>query len=125
MAPTEILAGQHYQTISRLLEGQNIQVGLLTGSTKQSERVKLHQALQDGTMHLLIGTHALIEDTVLFKSLGFVIIDEQHRFGVEQRARLWKKNERTSSSRYGNDSHSYPQNIGHDLIRRFRCVCYR
>ena len=91
MAPTEILAGQHYQTISRLLEGQNIQVGLLTGSTKQSERVKLHQALQDGTMHLLIGTHALIEDTVLFKSLGFVIIDEQHRFGVEQRARLWKK----------------------------------
>ena len=91
MAPTEILAGQHYQTILRLLEGQDIQIGLLTGSTKQSERTKLHKSLQDGSLQLLIGTHALIEDTVLFKSLGFVIIDEQHRFGVEQRARLWKK----------------------------------
>ncbi|MDY0332577.1 MAG: ATP-dependent DNA helicase RecG [Bacteroidales bacterium] len=91
MAPTEILAEQHFRSISRLLEGQGVQVGLLTGSTKQAERTRLHRALQEGSMDILIGTHALIEDTVLFKSLGFVVIDEQHRFGVEQRARLWKK----------------------------------
>ncbi|MBP8999793.1 MAG: ATP-dependent DNA helicase RecG, partial [Bacteroidales bacterium] len=93
MAPTEILANQHYNTVSRFLKGQNIKVGLLTGNTKASERKALLESLQDGSLHLLIGTHALIEDTVTFKKLGFVVIDEQHRFGVEQRARLWEKTE--------------------------------
>ncbi|HPV88514.1 MAG TPA: ATP-dependent DNA helicase RecG, partial [Bacteroidales bacterium] len=91
MAPTEILANQHYNTISKFLKGQDVRVGLLTGSTKPAERKLLHESLQDGSLHLLIGTHALIEDTVTFQNLGFVVIDEQHRFGVEQRARLWKK----------------------------------
>ncbi|TAJ14184.1 ATP-dependent DNA helicase RecG [Marinilabiliaceae bacterium JC017] len=92
MAPTEILATQHYETISEMLEGMNIQVGLLTGSTKKSERAILHEKLQSGELQILIGTHALIEDTVQFHNLGLIIIDEQHRFGVAQRARLWKKN---------------------------------
>ncbi len=92
MAPTEILANQHFETISEQLSGLGLMVGLLTGSTKVAERRKLHQALQDGSMHILIGTHALIEDKVEFKNLGLAIIDEQHRFGVEQRAKMWKKN---------------------------------
>ena len=93
MAPTEILANQHYQTVCRFHEGQDVQIALLTGSTRQADRKVLHEALLDGSLDLLIGTHALIEDTVTFKNLGFVVIDEQHRFGVEQRARLWKKTE--------------------------------
>ena len=92
MAPTEILATQHFESISQMLEGINIQVGLLTGSTKKTQRDKLHTALQTGELNILIGTHALIEDTVRFHNLGLVVIDEQHRFGVAQRARLWKKN---------------------------------
>lgn len=92
MAPTEILAQQHYNSISALLSGMNIEIGLLTGSTKASERQAIHEKLQSGEMHILIGTHALIEDTVQFKHLGLVVIDEQHRFGVAQRAKLWKKN---------------------------------
>lgn len=92
MAPTEILANQHYQTIKEFLFGLDINVGLLTGSTKKSEREKLHNALITGDLQILIGTHALIEDTVQFDNLGLVIIDEQHRFGVAQRAKLWKKN---------------------------------
>lgn len=92
MAPTEILATQHYQTIKDLLFGLNINIALLTGSTKKSEREKTHNALLTGDLHILIGTHALIEDTVQFSNLGLVIIDEQHRFGVAQRAKLWKKN---------------------------------
>lgn len=93
MAPTEILATQHFETISKLIEPLNIKTALLTGSTKKSEREAIHSALRDGTMQILIGTHALIEETVVFNNLGLVIIDEQHRFGVEQRARLWKKNQ--------------------------------
>ncbi|MBT3384053.1 MAG: ATP-dependent DNA helicase RecG [Prolixibacteraceae bacterium] len=93
MAPTEILAQQHFQSISKFLEGMNIQVGLLTGSTKVSERKTLHEKLKSGELQILIGTHALIEDTVVFKNLGLVVIDEQHRFGVAQRAKLWQKNE--------------------------------
>lgn len=93
MAPTEILAQQHFQSISKFLEGMNIRVALLTGSTKVKERKVLHEALQSGEIQILIGTHALIEDTVIFKNLGLVVIDEQHRFGVAQRAKLWKKNE--------------------------------
>ena len=91
MAPTEILAQQHYRSISELLADMPINVGLLTGSTKSAERKELMEELKNGTLHILIGTHALIEDYVLFQNLGFVVIDEQHRFGVEQRAKLWTK----------------------------------
>jgi len=91
MAPTEILANQHFEGISELLKGMNIHVGLLTGSTKKKQRRILHENLLNGELNILIGTHALIEDTVQFKNLGLVVIDEQHRFGVEQRAKLWKK----------------------------------
>lgn len=92
MAPTEILATQHYETISQMVAPLGIRVELLTGSTKKKDRTALHEALLTGDIQILIGTHALIEDTVKFANLGMVVIDEQHRFGVEQRARLWKKN---------------------------------
>ncbi|MFO7615925.1 MAG: ATP-dependent DNA helicase RecG [Bacteroidales bacterium] len=91
MAPTEILAQQHYLTISRLLANLPVTVKLLTGSTRQGERAVLHEALREGELDILIGTHALIEDTVRFNNLGLAVIDEQHRFGVAQRARLWEK----------------------------------
>lgn len=91
MAPTEILAAQHYKTISKMLAGLNIEVALLTGSTRKAERSVLHQSLSEGKMQILIGTHALIEESVQFRNLGLVVIDEQHRFGVAQRARLWEK----------------------------------
>lgn len=94
MAPTEILATQHYAGISEQLKDMDIEVSLLTGSTKKSEREIIHEKLQNGEMHIIIGTHALIEDTVKFKNLGLVIIDEQHRFGVAQRSKLWTKNKR-------------------------------
>ena len=93
MAPTEILAQQHFQSISKFLQGMNIETGLLTGSTKTSERKIVHENLNSGKMQVLIGTHALIEDEVIFKNLGLVVIDEQHRFGVAQRAKLWQKND--------------------------------
>jgi ATP-dependent DNA helicase RecG len=92
MAPTEILATQHYNTLSKLLHGINIKISLLTGSTKKSSRKIIEDSLQDNTLKILIGTHALIEDNVRFSNIGIVIIDEQHRFGVAQRARLWEKN---------------------------------
>ncbi len=92
MAPTEILANQHFQTISELTKNQNITVGLLTGSKKTKHRRMLHEQLQNGEMNILIGTHALLEDEVIFKNLGLVVIDEQHRFGVAQRAKMWAKN---------------------------------
>lgn len=92
MAPTEILATQHYETISQMVAPLGIRVELLTGSTKKKDRTALHEALLTGDIQILIGTHALIEDTVKFANLGMVVIDEQHRFGVEQRAQLWKKN---------------------------------
>jgi len=91
MAPTEILAQQHFRSITAFLEGMDLEVRLLTGSTKKSEREVIHGGLLEGTLPILIGTHALIEETVQFKSLGLVVIDEQHRFGVAQRARLWEK----------------------------------
>ena len=94
MAPTEILASQHYESISELVAPIGIHVELLTGSTRKKERERIHEGLLTGDVNLIIGTHALIEDTVLFSNLGLVVIDEQHRFGVEQRARLWKKNNR-------------------------------
>lgn len=92
MAPTEILAKQHYVTITVLLQNMDIRVALLTGSTKRKDRVALHEGLISGEIQFLIGTHALIEDTVQFKNLGLVVIDEQHRFGVEQRSKMWRKN---------------------------------
>jgi ATP-dependent DNA helicase RecG len=92
IAPTEILANQHYQAVEELLEKMNLKVMLLTGSSTASERKKIHTALEDGSLNILIGTHALFEEKVRFKNLGFAIIDEQHRFGVAQRAKMWKKN---------------------------------
>jgi ATP-dependent DNA helicase RecG len=93
MAPTEILAMQHFNTLTMMTEGLGVKIALLTGSTPASYRKHIHEQLQSGELHILIGTHALIEEPVQFKNLGLVIIDEQHRFGVAQRARLWKKNE--------------------------------
>ncbi len=92
MAPTEILANQHFLGLSELAKTANINIQLLTGSTKTAERKIIHEALEYGSLHILIGTHALLEDKVQFKNLGLAVIDEQHRFGVEQRSKLWKKN---------------------------------
>ncbi|KGO91980.1 ATP-dependent DNA helicase RecG [Flavobacterium subsaxonicum] len=93
MAPTEILANQHFIGLSELAAPLGINIKILTGSTKTSERRIIHEALEDGSLHIIIGTHALLEDKVQFKNLGLAIIDEQHRFGVEQRSKLWQKNE--------------------------------
>lgn len=93
MAPTEILANQHFESISAFVKDMPIQVSLLTGSTTKKNREPIHAGLKDGSIHILIGTHALIEDGVEFKNLGLAIIDEQHRFGVAQRAKLWAKNQ--------------------------------
>jgi ATP-dependent DNA helicase RecG len=92
MAPTEILANQHYETISQLLKPLNINVGILTGSKGVKVRRIIHEQLQSGEMQILIGTHALLENVVQFKNIGLVVIDEQHRFGVAQRAKMWNKN---------------------------------
>lgn len=91
MAPTEILATQHFETISKMVAPLGINVKLLTGSTRKKQRDIIHSQLEDGSLHILIGTHAVIEDNVRFARLGFVVIDEQHRFGVAQRAKMWKK----------------------------------
>ncbi len=91
MAPTEILATQHYLTFQRMLDGLGVNVQLLTGSLRPAAKKKIKQQLADGAIDLLIGTHALIEDNVAFRDLGLVVIDEQHRFGVEQRSKLWQK----------------------------------
>lgn len=93
MAPTEILATQHYHTVMGFLKDMDVKVALLTGSTRKSERNKILPEIENGEINIVIGTHALIEETVVFKSLGLAIIDEQHRFGVEQRSKLWTKNE--------------------------------
>lgn len=92
MAPTEILATQHFNTIQELIKKLDLKIALLTGSTKLSERKKILEGLANGEISIIIGTHALLEDNVIFKNLGMVIIDEQHRFGVAQRAKLWTKN---------------------------------
>ena len=91
MAPTEVLAQQHYKNIQKFLAPTGVRSALLTGSSKASERREVHQGLQDGSIGIIVGTHALIEDTVVFSNLGLAIIDEQHRFGVEQRSKLWRK----------------------------------
>ena len=92
MAPTEILANQHYTSVVKFLGDMPVKVKLLTGSTKKSDRKVIHEELANGTLQILIGTHALLEDIVQFKNLGLVVIDEQHRFGVSQRAQMWRKN---------------------------------
>ncbi len=93
MAPTEILANQHFNGITELAKELNINIKILTGSTKTADRKIIHEALENGSLDILIGTHALLEDKVQFHNLGLAIIDEQHRFGVEQRSKLWKKND--------------------------------
>ncbi len=92
IAPTEILATQHYTTLKALLEFLPVRVSLLTGSTKAGERKEIHHSLQDGSLHILVGTHAIFEEKVQFANLGLVVIDEQHKFGVAQRAKMWEKN---------------------------------
>ncbi len=92
MAPTEILANQHLDSLKKLLVGTSVNIDLLTGSSKTKQRKTLHENLQNGNLHILIGTHAVLEDVVQFQNLGLVVIDEQHRFGVEQRSKLWNKN---------------------------------
>ena len=91
MAPTEVLAQQHYKNIQKFLAPTGVRSALLTGSSKVSERREVHAGLEDGSIGIIVGTHALIEDNVIFRNLGLAIIDEQHRFGVEQRSRLWRK----------------------------------
>lgn len=93
MAPTEILATQHYNGLKELLENMDVKIALLTGSTKKSERTLLHNQLENGNLNILVGTHAVLEDKVQFKNLGLAIVDEQHRFGVAQRSKLWHKNQ--------------------------------
>ncbi|QBZ98084.1 ATP-dependent DNA helicase RecG [Flavobacterium sangjuense] len=93
MAPTEILANQHFNGLTELAKGLNINIKILTGSTKTADRKIIHEELENGSLHILIGTHALLEDKVQFHNLGLAIIDEQHRFGVEQRSKLWQKND--------------------------------
>ena len=92
MAPTEILAKQHFQSIKSLIGNLDITIGLLTGGSKKADRTQLAEQLESGGLNILIGTHAIIEEKVQFKNLGFAVVDEQHRFGVAQRAKLWKKN---------------------------------
>lgn len=94
MAPTEILANQHFRSLSNFLKDMNVSIKLLTGSSRKKARTEIHEELLSGELNILVGTHALIEDVVQFKNLGLAIIDEQHRFGVAQRARLWEKSER-------------------------------
>jgi ATP-dependent DNA helicase RecG len=96
MAPTEILTDQHYQGLKRFADSLGVNIGKLTGSTKKKEREIIHAQLLDGSMQILVGTHALIEDIVQFKNLGLCVIDEQHRFGVAQRSKLWAKNKNIS-----------------------------
>ena len=97
MAPTEVLSQQHYANVSRYLEGTGVRCALLTGSSTAKERREIHAGLEDGSIAILIGTHALIEDDVRFRALGLAIIDEQHRFGVDQRSKLWAKGPRAST----------------------------
>ena len=95
MAPTEILANQHYEGLKEYADKMQLNIALLTGSSKTSERRAIHERLLEGSLHILVGTHALLEDVVKFQNLGLAVIDEQHRFGVAQRAKLWRKNELT------------------------------
>ncbi len=110
MAPTEILANQHYNGLKELLGKMDVKIALLTGSTKKSERTLLHNQLENGNLNILVGTHAVLEDKVQFKNLGLAIVDEQHRFGVAQRSKLWHKGSPTQSSD-GEDGGAIPPHI--------------
>ena len=121
MAPTEILATQHFESITQMLNGMDLNVRLLTGSTRKKQRDIIHSELQSGELQILIGTHALLEDVVQFNNLGMVIIDEQHRFGVAQRAKTLEEKRYTSPC-FGHDCNTNPQNFGHDGIRGFGCI---
>ncbi len=116
MAPTEVLAQQHYANISKYLAPTGIHCELLTGSTTPANRKPIHEGLRDGSLKLIIGTHALLEDDVIFKNLGLAIIDEQHRFGVDQRSKLWAN---------GDDGDSYSSHAGNDSLWRFGCLHHR
>ena len=111
MAPTEILSVQHYNGLIELCNKLNISISLLTGSTKTSKRKKIHENLENGTLQILVGTHALLEDKVKFKNLGFAIIDEQHRFGVAQRSKLWKKGPKKRPSKSDEKESRTPPHI--------------
>ena len=124
MAPTEILASQHYNAISDLLKDSDMNVALLTGSVKAKKRREIHQQLENGTLNILIGTHALLEDKVIFNNLGIAIIDEQHRFGVAQRSKMWKK-KRVASTCFSNDCNTNSKNTSHVCVWRFRHLCNR
>ncbi len=105
MAPTEILATQHFESLANLVEPIGVNIALLTGNTPQKRRREIHEQLLDGSLHILVGTHAVIEDTVRFNKLGIVVIDEQHRFGVAQRGRLWNKNINSTAEDVGVPPH--------------------
>ena len=124
MAPTEILARQHFQSIRALLAPMDIPVALLTGSVKGKERKEVLAGLADGFIPISVGTHALIEETVQYKNLGLAVIDEQHRFGVSQRAKLWQKKYDTAAC-IGDDGHAHSAHAGDDTLRRSRRIGYR
>jgi ATP-dependent DNA helicase RecG len=124
MAPTEILAQQHFESIEPMVKGLGLEVVLLTGSVKGKTRKYILHNLKEGNIDIIIGTHALIEDTVEFKNLGMVVIDEQHRFGVEQRSKLWAKNAQTTA-RAGHDCDTYTAHTGYDHLWWSRCLCHR
>ena len=116
MAPTEVLAQQHYKNIQKFLAPTNVKSALLTGSTKASERREIHAGLEDSSIGIIVGTHALIEDNVVFNNLGLAIIDEQHRFGVEQRAKLWRKTT-CAPARARHDGDAYSSHPCDDPVR--------
>ncbi len=124
MAPTEILAEQHFKTISKLFDAFNEKAGLpafkialLTGSVKAGEKRAIYEGITDGSIHVVIGTHALIQEGVIFQNLGFVVVDEQHRFGVMQRTALRQKG-RPQPAHAGDDRHAHPAHAGADPVRR-------
>ena len=116
MAPTEILAEQHYKGLKPYTDALGIRIALLTGSVKKSARKPIHEQLASGELHLIVGTHALIEDKVVFNNLGLCVIDEQHRFGVAQRAKLWKKNDGVFPHILSDDSYSNTKNVSNDCL---------
>jgi ATP-dependent DNA helicase RecG len=124
MAPTEILSVQHYNGLFELCKELNTKIFLLTGSTKTSKRREIHEKLENGEITYLIGTHALLEDKVKFQNLGLAIIDEQHRFGVAQRAKLWQKNKLPPHVLVMTAT-PIPRTLAMSLIWRPGCICNR
>ena len=116
MAPTEILADQHYQGLLPFAKSLDLDIAILKGSSKTGERKKINEKLLDGSLKILVGTHALIEDKVQFRNLGLAVVDEQHRFGVAQRAKLWKKKQCQHSAYFSYDCHANTPDIGHDPL---------